>query len=594
MAYKKPGAYARFIPTASAIPVTAGSTRTMALIGTGKMYFDVLNELVTRNAKNGADELSYENVFEVYTATNKTIKANQLAGLMTSTSNTVGTIDKFTQGEYDVSAKKVTGGDFALVTEGDGTSRIVWAVDVDTTTTAPKNGTVTKVAGAYTDLESLVEVAVDKPYLVESGTYRIEVVYVDAAANLSTYAVIKDNTNETIGEFGVGQTVTDAIPGVTLTVGDFYSDEDIAVGQFAKVTTVASTLKAGLPSAYYVHYNYKRKNSDLEPKVFNNYTNVVNEYGNYEVLSSGKIINSLSLGAEIAFLNGVTQLVLVQAKSDNDTDIIEAIDKLERDIVGASYISTVIPLVTSPEVRSKVATHVIAMSEEETGKERMAYVAAAKNENVSNIIARAQAISNERVVFVAPGNVVKDIKDLNTGKTSSRKLDASYLAVAVASIGLKNDPAEPLTNKYISGFSSLSELYKEREKNELAEAGVTVLEQYGSNIKIRHGLTTATDSVNSMEITLVQIKDYVIESVRKNLADIYVGKKLLPSVVSDIQNTLTNLLSQFVAQEVVIGYGSVSVARSTEDPRAVDVSFEIEAVYPLNYINISFSFSGIS
>ena len=68
----------------------------------------------------------------------------------------------------------------------------------------------------------------------------------------------------------------------------------------------------------------------------------------------------------------------------------------------------------------------------------------------------------------------------------------------------------------------------------------------------------------------------------------------MPTVVGDVQTTLTNILAQFQAQEIILGFGGVSVKRSTEDPRAVDVQFEIEAVYPLNYINIDFSFSGVN
>jgi len=157
-----------------------------------------------------------------------------------------------------------------------------------------------------------------------------------------------------------------------------------------------------------------------------------------------------------------------------------------------------------------------------------------------------------------------------------------------------NDPAEPLTLKNITGFTSLGVLYTEAEKNIMAEQGVLVLEQYGAAMRIRHGITTSTAEVNSSEITLVQIKDYVIEAARTTLGELYVGRKLMPTVVGDVQNTLQNILAQFVGQEVIISFDGISVARSAEDPRAIDVVFEIEAVYPLNYVNISFSFSGVN
>ncbi|MNV42048.1 Phage tail sheath protein [compost metagenome] len=168
------------------------------------------------------------------------------------------------------------------------------------------------------------------------------------------------------------------------------------------------------------------------------------------------------------------------------------------------------------------------------------------------------------------------------------------MAVAVASLGLKNDPAEPLTNKSINGFKDLNQLYTESEMNLMAESGCLVMRQTGSVIKVRHGVTTSTVDINSQEITLVQIRDYVIAAARQSLGESYVGNKLRPTIISDIQSALISLLNQFKGQEVILNYGGINVKRSTEDPRQVDVKFEIEAVYPLNFIDISFSFSGVS
>ena len=96
-----------------------------------------------------------------------------------------------------------------------------------------------------------------------------------------------------------------------------------------------------------------------------------------------------------------------------------------------------------------------------------------------------------------------------------------------------------------------------------------------------------------MEITLIQIKDYVIEACRTACGKLYIGRKNTASAVSDVNYTITNILNQFISQEIIVGYSNLSVKRSTEDPRQIDVKFEIEAVYPLNYINISFGFSAV-
>lgn len=64
MAYRAPGVYAAFQRTAAA-PVNVGTSRIMALIGTGIDYYSVVNEGVARNSDKPYDVLRHENVFEL-------------------------------------------------------------------------------------------------------------------------------------------------------------------------------------------------------------------------------------------------------------------------------------------------------------------------------------------------------------------------------------------------------------------------------------------------------------------------------------------------------------------------------------------------
>ena len=130
----------------------------------------------------------------------------------------------------------------------------------------------------------------------------------------------------------------------------------------------------------------------------------------------------------------------------------------------------------------------------------------------------------------------------------------------------------------------------------LSSNGCLAVKQDNTVIKVRNGITThsSTDTltdIQSNEITLVQIKDYVINGCRKTLGDMYVGGKLKPSIVSDMEFTLKSLLNKYVNDSIIINYEDLAVARDVSDPRQVNIKFLIEAVYPLNYIDITFGFS---
>ena len=240
------------------------------------------------------------------------------------------------------------------------------------------------------------------------------------------------------------------------------------------------------------------------------------------------------------------------------------------------------------------------MSSYDYSKECMCYLAAFPNQKMSKypsgsdrslgIMEACEGYNNERVVFVAPGRAIKSITNLNTGLAYDRPLPGCYLAVAVACLGLGSDPAEPLTNKAIAGFSYLPDTYTESELNNMANKGACLLFMRGNNIIVRHGITTDPSDVNTYEITSIQIKDYVIEAVRNSCKQ-YIGRKNTTNVVSDITYTINTILSQFVNRIIIESYTGLSVERSNEDPRAINVSFKIKPIYSLTYIDIVFSFT---
>ena len=90
---------------------------------------------------------------------------------------------------------------------------------------------------------------------------------------------------------------------------------------------------------------------------------------------------------------------------------------------------------------------------------------------------------------------------------------------------------------------------------------------------------------------MIQIKDYVIDACRQVCGALYIGLKNKPSVIADVQYTITSILNQFISQEVILNFQGLKVKRSPTDPTEIDVQFEIEAVYPLNYIVLTFGFA---
>lgn len=715
MAYRVPGAYARFISKASAVN-NAGITRCLGIVGTGANYFEVYNETLQKSTTQAYERLTQDNVFEIIAVTDRALVNGMVV---------------------EGSKQYLEGVDFDLK-EG---NKIAWKTIVNSPEPriVANNAATMKWKSKSTGVMEIV-IADDGDYLVQDGNFTLEITYIEDAfdhadsthVNCGCYRVTDNNSKKIIGEWGVSEewnyealpgykvkitdvfipdpetgesmtkvgdyvnittyapkteveptvafdsgadgysyelqasftkcneddaddstdmeyfmivdsnavitdewdiTITSAtdktvtitrvsngeevlseksiddideflnyIPGITFLIEDL--DLGVIDGSTVRISTTAAEFGNAIPEGdtYYVSYKYKKADEKYDPQVFYSYDDVVNEYGNYDVTASSIVINSLTLGAELAFKSGLSQIVCVQAYNDSDLEMMNAIDKLKKDVVGVYNVNTVIPLTTSTTVGKYMKSHVDIMSAEAGRHERMTYLApyfgqkinkgATAKDKTVGMKQQAEAYSDERVVYVVPGRVGYNVKNIQTGRINERVLPGCYLALAVACIGMYNDPAEPLTRKYTAcGFTQLFDNYSEVEKNALAESGCCVCEELTSGIRVRHGMTTKDDEINTVEITLIQIKDYVIAQCRKTCDDLYIGIKNLPAAVSNVKFSITSILNQFINQEIILGYQGLTVKKSPNDPREILVNFEIEAVYPLNFVTISFGFA---
>ena len=121
----------------------------------------------------------------------------------------------------------------------------------------------------------------------------------------------------------------------------------------------------------------------------------------------------------------------------------------------------------------------------------------------------------------------------------------------------------------------------------MAGNGVTVMEQFGNIILVRHGMTTDTTTPNKNEISVVQIKDFVAKSLRAGLENSYVGRKIVPETIIGVGASTTAILSRLKANQIIFGFGGVSVVEDPFDPTQLNVAFQMKSLYPLNYIMIT-------
>jgi hypothetical protein len=380
-----------------------------------------------------------------------------------------------------------------------------------------------------------------------------------------------------------------AIPGVSLVVSNTL---DTAIGDNALVETFYKGGKEPtIGQTYYI--DFTRDRSSFNTRTFSNLADVVRTYGEIS------LENTLSMGAFLAFSNGATALACKQIQLDvnqtapTEDQMVTALQEIEGEIVPGLSPSVIVPLMpASTALLSAISNHCDVQSSLRYRSERRAVLGCAVGTQPRDAQALAQATGNSRVCLIYP-----DIANIRF--TDSQGVAQSYfvggemiaVAVAMATSNPALDSATPWTNRSVNGFTDLGRILDDVDANTTANAGITVLKQTPQGIQVRHGLTTNMTSVLTKTPTVVQIADDVHLRVR-NLCNRYIGQKFVPNTISQIEGRVNGLFKQLVRDQIISTYTGLTVATDPNDPTGLLVDVFYKPVYPLLYIQFTFTVQG--
>ena len=166
------------------------------------------------------------------------------------------------------------------------------------------------------------------------------------------------------------------------------------------------------------------------------------------------------------------------------------------------------------------------------------------------------------------------------------------LAAAVAGVlAGENDPALPLNGAVLRGVESAERNFTDGEINTLVRGGVTVTETVGGEISVVRGVTTRTKTGGEAddtwrEITTVRIIDTVLPTVRRALRSRFARSKNTPRTRGAIRTQVVVELEDFLAREIIGGYGDVIAEPDSADPTVCAVHFSFTVAHGLNQIRL--------
>jgi hypothetical protein len=370
------------------------------------------------------------------------------------------------------------------------------------------------------------------------------------------------------------------------TVGDGYGDN----------TTVTATRATG---SHTDGYSF----SDVQWRLVDN-----SDIGQYVCLTDDIVLNYLTAGKglRVSYIDQDDAAFF----DSNWTSALEALETVELQIL------VPVPTATISNIFQAARVHCETMSSTANARERNLIIGALDGLLPENLIGTADAAAEDigllegiqgddveevlagniedladysvtaaygntfRVVYMAPDRIVRSISGTNT------TLPGFYLAACLGGhLAAQSDFAQPVTFKTLAGFNILRDRqYRQTTLDELADAGVCVVQPVSGGGKILHGLTTTQSGApEEEEISIVHIRDATSRALR-GAVEPFIGTVSGPTTVPSMTSAVKNTLEGLVTQGLLTGFTNLLVKRNPVEPRQYDVSVTVAPATPINWV----------
>ncbi|WP_299440854.1 phage tail sheath C-terminal domain-containing protein [uncultured Rhodospira sp.] len=215
---------------------------------------------------------------------------------------------------------------------------------------------------------------------------------------------------------------------------------------------------------------------------------------------------------------------------------------------------------------------------ENDGRERIA-ILGTRGDSLAEVAQDSNAVSNKRIVLVAPGIEAGDAAD----NGASVDLPPAYAAALVAGRLSGLAPHISLTNKDVPA-SGLTTVYSRAQQKVLLGNRIMVLMQ-NLGFRALRGITTDTGAFT--QISVRRIVDYAKAGVRKG-ANPYIGRLNNIRVRAALKATLDGFLAQMVQDEMLVSYElDVSATRAQEINGIAAVTLTLRPTFSIDFVRVT-------
>jgi len=439
------------------------------------------------------------------------------------------------------------------------------------------------------------------------------------------FTVTSNNPNGSAGTGLPGQTYTDAVTGLRFSVLDALTGAYTPTGDFTLTVSPTWDVHPSIPSLQlggtelivtdtvgvglndtanvqtfnpgglepaigdFYHISYRYLKQDFSTRLFQTFKVIEANFGR---LSPE---NRVTLASFLAILNGAVLVGIKQVLKENNTNqasdvaFLEALQELTIPLPGNVKPDVIVPLTSSTTVFGALMQHCEVQSNIRNQAERMGLIGFASGTSPITAQTIAKALLSNRIIASYPDSAVVTLTN-ELGESSEALIDGSFIASALSGSAVSPavDVATPYTRRHLQGFTRIPRVLDPVEASQTAVAGITVLEDLATTVRIKQGLTTDMSTILTRLPTVTQIADFVQQQSRATL-DAFIGTKFLSQRTNEVEVSMTALFNQMLQAEIIGGFTGINAEVDPDDPTIMRFEAFYSPIFPLLYIVLTFN-----
>lgn len=175
---------------------------------------------------------------------------------------------------------------------------------------------------------------------------------------------------------------------------------------------------------------------------------------------------------------------------------------------------------------------------------------------------------------------------------TDQSIPGFYACAAIAGMVARFPPQQGFTNMPMTGFTGVKgsqDTFSVKQLNVMAGGGTYIIVQdaQGAPLASRHQLSTDITSIETRELSITKVVDYVAKFMRTALRNFIGTFNINQPLLDTLSTVIQGMLGFLVENGIILGGELNNLIQSKDEPDTVLIDVTLDVPFPCNYIRLT-------